>query len=103
MKLRKATRIAAVAAILSISACTTVSQNQSVGDYVKDSVITSRVKAELIKAESVSGYAIEVETYNRVVQLSGFVNKHADRIEAIKVARGTEGVEEVRDAIIVKR
>ncbi|MGB7184676.1 MAG: BON domain-containing protein [Burkholderiaceae bacterium] len=91
------------ALLMIVPGCTSISQEQSVGDYVADSVVTSRVKAALLENPGVSGYEIEVETYRRIVQLSGFVKSHTERLAAIRLAKATKGVTEVRDAIIVKR
>lgn len=94
----------AVAITLSFGqGCSTIGQSQTIGSYVDDSVLTSRVKAALIKDEEVSGYGVEVETYEGVVQLSGFVKTHNERRRALDIARSVKGVSTVRDAMIVKR
>ena len=91
------------ASVVLLVGCSGPGSKQSFGAYLDDSVLTSRVKATLIKAPDVSGYAVEVETLDRIVQLSGFVQSHAERRRAIALAKKTKGVTEVRDAMIVKR
>ena len=94
----------AVAVMLGISTgCSTIGEQQTVGSYVGDTVVTSRVKAALIEDEQVSGYSVEVQTYEGVVQLSGFLNTHSERRRALAIAKKVKGVDEVRDAIVVRR
>jgi osmotically-inducible protein OsmY len=45
---------------------------------------------------------MQVEVHRGIVQLSGFVDKPADAQRAVAVARGIEGVKEVRNNLIVK-
>ena len=100
---RMLTLLILIAVAFGSAACTSVGPNRTIGSVVDDSVVTSRVKAALVKDEIVSGYAVEVDTYEGVVQLSGFVKSHEERMRAIKLARNVKGVKEVRDAMIVKR
>ena len=44
------------------------------GRVVDDSVITGKVKAALVADETTKAHQISVETFNGVVQLSGFVD-----------------------------
>ncbi len=68
----------------------------STGEYIDDSTITTKIKANLVADRSVSAFDIKVETFRRVVNLSGFVNTEDQRERAIKIARETAGVVEVR-------
>ena len=60
-----------------------------------DTWITTKVKAELLATQDVSGLDISVETVNGVVTLSGDVDTRAEADRAIAVARNIEGVTRV--------
>lgn len=75
---------------------------ESVGAYIEDSVITAKVKGEVLKESSLKSAEINVETYKGVVQLSGFVRSRADIDKAVAVARGVKGVTSVKNDMIVK-
>lgn len=62
---------------------------------VNDTWITTKVKADLLATEDVSGLDINVETTNGVVRLSGNVSSRAQIDKAVEVARGIDGVTKV--------
>lgn len=72
------------------------------GTAVADSVITTKVKADIFKEPELKAMAIHVETEKGVVMLSGFVDSKADADRAVRVARSVEGVTDVKSAILVK-
>ena len=72
------------------------------GKVVADSVITTKIKADLFKEPELSAMAIHVETEKGVVMLSGFVDSKADAEKAVRLAKGVEGVQQVKSAIKVK-
>lgn len=82
--------------------CASTSEHRGTGEYVDDTVITTKVKAALIKEPSLKSYEINVETYKGVVQLSGFVNSQADIRKAVEVARTVKGVESVKNDMRLK-
>ena len=67
-----------------------------------DTVITTKVKAGLVKEPDLESLGIHVETEKGVVMLSGFVNSKAEADRAVKVAKGVDGVSSVKSAIKVK-
>jgi hyperosmotically inducible protein len=71
--------------------------------FVKDSAITTKVKAKLA-AENMSSLAhIRVDTdRNGIVVLSGTAHSQAPIDKAVAIARGTEGVTSVQNHIKVK-
>lgn len=91
----------AVVAVTSV-ACSSTSTRESTGQYIDSSVITTKVKAELAAADALKSYTINVETFKDVVQLSGFVDNGADKASAGNIAAGVEGVDYVRNNIVVK-
>ena len=72
------------------------------GKAVADSVITTKVKADLFREPELSAMAIHVETEKGVVMLSGFVDSKADAEKAVRLAKSVEGVTQVKSAIKVK-
>lgn len=80
-----------------------VSRDQStVGEFVDDTTITTRVKAKFAEDSTVSMMAINVETLKGTVQLSGFAKSAAERNRAGDIARATPGVRTVKNDIVVK-
>jgi len=95
----------ATAALLAVvvSACSVVEGKQSGEEYMDDASITTKVKTQLASDVGLSpANQISVETSNRVVQLSGFVDSAAHKAQAESIARGVEGVESVKNDIIVQ-
>jgi hyperosmotically inducible periplasmic protein len=72
------------------------------GKAISDTVITTKVKADLFKEPELSAMAIHVETEKGVVMLSGFVDSKADAEKAVRLAKSVEGVTQVKSAIKVK-
>jgi len=77
-------------------------KKESTGEYIDDSVITTRVKAEILKEDSLKVTEIKVETFKGAVQLSGFVSSLADQQTAVKIARGVPGVVSVKNDMLTK-
>jgi hyperosmotically inducible protein len=67
-----------------------------------DTAITTKVKAGLVKEPDLESLGIHVETEKGVVMLSGFVNAKSEADKAVKVAKGVDGVTNVKSAIQVK-
>ncbi len=88
--------------IVSFEACDSTSKQESAGEYVDDSVITTKVKALLADDDFLKSFQISVETYKGVVQLSGFVGSQKAVDKAVQIARGVNGVKSVKNSLIVK-
>jgi len=82
--------------------CTTSKSHESTGQYVDDSVVTSKVKAAIVNDMALKGFQINVKTYQGVVQLSGFVDSAQNANKAADLARGVNGVTDVKNDLIVK-
>lgn len=74
---------------------------QQEGGYIDDSVITTKVRIAVFNEPTLKSAEINVETFNGVVQLSGFVSSAADERNATELARSIAGVKLVRDDIWV--
>lgn len=71
--------------------------------YMDDVWITTKVKSLLLKEEGVKGLGVNVETYQGMVQLSGWVNTPTQISQAEKIALAIEGVKGVRNDLQIKR
>ncbi len=96
--------IAAFAGALTLlsAGCAVERHQETVGAYVDDSAVTTKVKAKFADDPTVSAMSIKVDTMQGVVQLSGFAKSQEERMMAERLARNTNGVHEVRNNIIVK-
>ena len=82
--------------------CAVTSGQSSVGQYVDDATITTRVKARMAEDPTVSALRISVETLNGTVQLAGFATSQEEKERAAAMARAVGGVREVRNNIVVR-
>jgi hyperosmotically inducible periplasmic protein len=67
------------------------------GEVATDATITSAVKTKLLGDPDVKGLNIDVDTSNGVVTLTGVVHTAAERTEAMRLARNTKGVKNVKN------
>lgn len=74
---------------------------ERLGPAIDDATVTARVKARLIADPEVAAITIDVDTVNGVVTLNGRAATAAQRDEAVKLTRTTEGVLAVNDLIQV--
>lgn len=88
--------------IATLAACASTPTRESTGEYVDDSVITTKVKSLLAADDFLKSFQIGVETYKGVVQLSGFVNAQKAVDKAIEITRTVNGVKAVKNDLIVK-
>jgi hyperosmotically inducible protein len=68
---------------------------------VKDTEITTKVKAKFVEDKTVSATDIHVKTVNGVVQLTGNAKSRDEASKAAELARETEGVKSVKNNIKV--
>jgi len=83
--------------LLSVVGCATTEKRSGTGEYFDDSVITTKVKAQLLNEPNLKSAQINVETFKGVVQLSGFVRSQADINRAVEIARSVNGVQSVKN------
>jgi osmotically-inducible protein OsmY len=88
--------------IVSFVACASTSKQEGAGEYVDDSVITTKVKSLIAADDFLRSFQISVETYKGIVQLSGFVGSQMAVNKAGEIARGVQGVKSVKNDLIVK-
>jgi osmotically-inducible protein OsmY len=90
------------AMIAAFAACASTPKQSSTGEYVDDSVITTKVKSLLAEDDFLKSFEISVETFKGEVQLSGFVNSQQAVDKAGQITRSIGGVKSVRNNLIVK-
>ena len=88
--------------LASLLGCAGTSTKEGTGEYVDDTVITTKVKAAIFNEPTLKVFQINVETFTGTVQLSGFVNTRAEINKASEVARGVPGVTAVRNDVRLK-
>ena len=79
-------------ALLATAGCAVTRDQSTVGEYVDDATISTKVKAKFIEDKAVAASSIQVETLNGTVQLSGFAKSEAERDQAAMLAREVKGV-----------
>lgn len=85
-----------------VGGCAETRTHEASGQYVDDSVITTKVKAAILREPSLKVAEINVETFKGVVQLSGFVSSADDIPTAVRVAREVAGVTSVKNSLQMK-
>ena len=88
--------------VVGLAACASTSKQSGAGEYVDDSVITTKVKTLLAADDFLKSFEISVETYKGIVQLSGFVNTQDAVNRAGEIARSVKGVSSVKNNLNVK-
>ena len=94
--------LAGVFLALALGGCASTQNESSTGEYVDDTVITTRVKAAILEDKLTNGLNVNVETFKGLVQLSGFVKNQQERAQAVELARAVAGVRQVRNDILIR-
>lgn len=84
-------------AALLVAACAGSPKQETTGEYIDDSWITTKVKTAILNEPGLKVSQINVETYKGVVQLSGFVDSAAAATRAAELAREIKGVTSVKN------
>lgn len=92
----------AALALASLAGCAGTPTQESTGEYLDDSAITTRVKSAFVSDKEVSAMNISVETFKGTVQLSGFAKSAKEAEKAESIARGVKGVKTVKNDIRIK-
>ena len=92
----------AAAALFVLPGCAVTRDQSTVGEYIDDATITTKVKARMIENKQVDAAAISVETLNGTVMLSGFAKNSTERATAESIAREIKGVKSVKNEITVR-
>jgi osmotically-inducible protein OsmY len=96
-------KLLALAVMLTaLMGCASTQRHESTGQYIDDTVITSKVKASILEESTLKVFDISVKSDNGVVKLSGFVDSAANVDRAGDVAAHVAGVTGVRNELSVK-
>lgn len=94
--------IVAATAFAAIAGCGSTPTRESTGQYLDDSVITTKVKASLVNDPELKSGEISVETYKGIVQLSGFVSSQTMMDKAVADTQHVRGVVSVSNDMRLK-
>ena len=96
------TILACLFLVAAFTGCAATSKKESTGQYIDNSVITSKVKTAIFNEPTLKSLQITVESFKGEVQLSGFVDSAQSAKKAGEVARAVEGVVSVNNDLVVK-
>ena len=88
--------------LIVLTGCASTAKHESTGEYIDDSWITTKVKAEILNEPTLKSAEINVETFKGSVQLSGFVSSQVNIEKAVSLARNVRGVTAVKNDMRLK-
>lgn len=80
-----------------------IASRMSVADYTGDRWITTKVKSLLLKDDVLNGLKIDVDTQDRMVELSGVLENTEQISRAVKIASQVEGIKGIRNDLRLKQ
>jgi len=101
-RIKTLTTLFSTIVLLAVLGCASTRTHEGTGEYVDDSVITTKVKAAIFNEPGLKVSEVQVETFKGVVQLSGFVSSRADIKDAVRVASAVGGVKSVTNDMELK-
>jgi osmotically-inducible protein OsmY len=100
--LKTLSAVFATVLLMATIGCASTRTQESTGQYIDDSAITTKVKTAILAEPGLKSSEINVETFKGVVQLSGFVSSREDITSAVKVASAVGGVKSVKNNMQLK-
>ena len=94
--------VLATSLLVSLVACAPTPTREGTGEYIDDSLITSKVKAAFAADPTVKATQVKVETFKGTVQLSGFVDSRESAQRAVEIARSVKGVQSVKNDTVIR-
>ena len=94
--------LAALGLAVLLGACGGTPERESTGEYIDDSVITTKIKAAFVQDGLVDAHEVEVDTFKGNVQLSGVADSQAEINRAVQIAGKVPGVKSVRNDLRLK-
>jgi osmotically-inducible protein OsmY len=101
-RIQTLTTLLSTMVLMATLGCASTRHHEGTGEYVDDSVITTKVKAAILEEPGLKVSEVKVETFKGVVQLSGFVSSRADIQGAVRVASAVNGVKSVTNDMQLK-
>lgn len=99
---RKIATFASILLMATALGCASTSKTEGTGEYVDDTVITTKVKTAIFNEPTLKSAEINVETFKGVVQLSGFVSSRDAETKAVAAAKTVGGVKSVKNDMRIK-
>ena len=84
-----------VVAVLILVGCSAMTGHQTPSAAANDSAITTKVKSNILADSVVGALAIDVDTTDGVVSLTGFVDNAQERMRVVQLAQAVSGVKRV--------
>ena len=94
--------VAALAVAMALVAAAGCAETRSRGSHVDDESITTTVKARLVEDKSVDADAIQVETANGNVVLSGVARTSLEKSTAESIAMKVRGVKTIQNNVALR-
>ena len=88
--------------LVSFLGCASTAKQEGTGEYVDDTVITTKVKAAIFNEPTLKSAEINVETFKGAVQLGGFVSSQAAIDKAMSLTRNVKGVVSIKNDMRLK-
>lgn len=101
-KFKRISALLAAFSMLFVLGCASTAKHEGTGEYVDDTVITTKVKAKILDEPGLKSAEINVETFKGTVQLSGFVRSQENINKAAELARSVRGVVAVKNDMRLK-
>lgn len=93
---------ATAVALTALPGCAVHRGQETVGEYIDDAAITTKVKAKFAENKAVDMTSISVETLDGTVMLSGFAKSSDEKSQAEALARDVKGVKSVKNEVTVR-
>lgn len=100
--IKRISLLLAAVALAGMVGCASTAKQESTGQYIDDTAITTKVKAAILNDPALKSAEINVETFKGRVQLSGFVTSKSNIDQAVAVTRAVPGVTSVANDMRLK-
>lgn len=94
--------IALIVLTLTLSSCAWMSGRETAGQYMDDATLTGTIKSAMIQHPDLKARQVHVETFQGVVQLSGFIDSAVEKAKVEALVLGTKGVVSVKNDLVVR-
>jgi osmotically-inducible protein OsmY len=92
----------ALIGVVSVNGCASTATQESMGQAMDSSAITTAIKSKYLVDSDISSLRISVFTFKSRVTLSGAVDNDLQRRKAVSIAEQTKGVVSVKDELVIR-
>lgn len=82
--------------------CSSTPTQESTGEFIDNTLITAKIKAQLLDDNDINSTKISVNSHKGTVTLTGRVQLLRQKLKAGKIAAGINGVKKVVNQLIVE-